>query len=146
MLCIQFWAPDDGRRTRLKHVEHFTEINTLCNVASCWLYLKIRMFSWWLKVCLLEKSQERALLFYLQFPADGYGAQFTLLCGAKNFLYCCVYSHSYGWCWLHVVVHTLARPLGGSSCCPPHHLNKNSLTCIAEACSAHITLLYKVHT
>jgi hypothetical protein len=38
-----FWAPDDGRRNRLKHVEHFTEINNLCNVASCWLYLKIRL-------------------------------------------------------------------------------------------------------
>ena len=37
---IQFWAPDDGRRKRLKHAEHFTEINKLCNVASCWLYLK----------------------------------------------------------------------------------------------------------
>jgi hypothetical protein len=24
-------------------VEHFTEINTLCNVASCWLYLKITL-------------------------------------------------------------------------------------------------------
>ena len=22
MLCIQFWAPDDGRRNHLKHVEH----------------------------------------------------------------------------------------------------------------------------
>jgi hypothetical protein len=22
MLCLQFWAPDDGRRNRLKHVEH----------------------------------------------------------------------------------------------------------------------------
>jgi hypothetical protein len=22
MLCIQFWAPDDGRRKRLKHAEH----------------------------------------------------------------------------------------------------------------------------
>jgi len=21
-LCIQFWAPDDGRRNRVKHVEH----------------------------------------------------------------------------------------------------------------------------
>jgi hypothetical protein len=41
ILFIQFWAPDDGRRTRLKHVEHFTEINTLCKVAPCWLYLKI---------------------------------------------------------------------------------------------------------
>jgi hypothetical protein len=42
ILCTQFWAPDDGRRTRLKHVEHFTEINTLCNVASCGLDLKIK--------------------------------------------------------------------------------------------------------
>jgi hypothetical protein len=41
MLYIQFWAPDDRRRNRLKHVEHFTEINKLCNVASCWLYLEI---------------------------------------------------------------------------------------------------------
>ena len=32
--------PDDGRRNRLKHVEHFTKINKLCNVASCWLNLK----------------------------------------------------------------------------------------------------------
>jgi hypothetical protein len=22
-LCVQFWAPDDGRRSRLKHVEHW---------------------------------------------------------------------------------------------------------------------------
>ena len=22
MLCVQFWAPDDGRRNRPKHVEH----------------------------------------------------------------------------------------------------------------------------
>ena len=42
MLYIQFWAPDDGRRNRRKHVEHFIEINQLCNVASCWLHLKIR--------------------------------------------------------------------------------------------------------
>jgi hypothetical protein len=32
------WAPDDGRRNRLKHVEHFIEINILRNVASCWLH------------------------------------------------------------------------------------------------------------
>ena len=43
MLCIQIWAPDDGRRNRLKHVEHFTEVNKLCNVASRWLYLKIHL-------------------------------------------------------------------------------------------------------
>jgi len=38
MLYVQFWAPDDGRKTRLKHVERLTEINKLWNVASCWLY------------------------------------------------------------------------------------------------------------
>ena len=37
------WALDDGRRNRLKHIEHFTEINKLCNVRSCWLHLKIRL-------------------------------------------------------------------------------------------------------
>jgi len=37
-LYVQFWALDDGRKTRLKHVEHLTEINKLRKVASCWLY------------------------------------------------------------------------------------------------------------
>ena len=42
--CVySFWPPDEARRNRLKHVEHFTEINNLCNVVSCWLYLKIRL-------------------------------------------------------------------------------------------------------
>jgi hypothetical protein len=41
MLYIQFWATDDGRRYCLKHAEHFTEINKLCNGASRWLYLEI---------------------------------------------------------------------------------------------------------
>ena len=39
--CSSFWAPDYGRRNRLKHVKHFTEINNLCNISFCWLYLKI---------------------------------------------------------------------------------------------------------
>ena len=37
MMYVQFCAPDDGRKTCLKHVECLTEIN-LRNVASCWLY------------------------------------------------------------------------------------------------------------
>jgi len=37
-LYMQFWAPDDGRKNHLKHVERLTEINKLWNVASCWLY------------------------------------------------------------------------------------------------------------
>ena len=40
-LYVQFWAPDDGRKDRLKHVERLTEINNLRNLASCWLYSAI---------------------------------------------------------------------------------------------------------
>jgi hypothetical protein len=25
MLCVQFWAPDDGRRNRLKHAQHWQQ-------------------------------------------------------------------------------------------------------------------------
>jgi hypothetical protein len=32
-LYVQFWAPDDGRKNRMKHVGHLTEINK-----SCWPY------------------------------------------------------------------------------------------------------------
>jgi hypothetical protein len=35
---LQFWAPDDGRKNRLKHVERLTEINKFWNVASWWLH------------------------------------------------------------------------------------------------------------
>jgi len=38
MLYVQFWAPDDGRKNRLKHVERPTEINKLEKVAYCRLY------------------------------------------------------------------------------------------------------------
>jgi hypothetical protein len=37
-LYMQFWAPDDGRKTRLKRVERLAEINKLWNAASCFLY------------------------------------------------------------------------------------------------------------
>jgi len=37
-LYERFCAPDDGRKSRLKHVQRLTEINKLRNVASCWLY------------------------------------------------------------------------------------------------------------
>jgi len=37
-LYVQFWAPDDEWKTRLKHAERLTEINKLLNVASCWMY------------------------------------------------------------------------------------------------------------
>ena len=34
-LYVQFSAPDDGRKNRMKHVERLTEKNKLRNVASC---------------------------------------------------------------------------------------------------------------
>ena len=34
-------APDDGWRYHPKHVEQFPEINKLCNVASCWIVIRI---------------------------------------------------------------------------------------------------------
>ena len=37
-LYVQFCAPGNGRKDRLKRVECLTEINKLRNVASCWLY------------------------------------------------------------------------------------------------------------
>ena len=36
---ISLWG--GGERNRLKHEEHFTEINKLCNATFCWLHLKI---------------------------------------------------------------------------------------------------------
>jgi len=35
---VQFSAPDDGQKNRLKHVERLTEIIKLRNFAACWLY------------------------------------------------------------------------------------------------------------
>jgi hypothetical protein len=32
-------APDDGWKYHPKHVEQFPDINKLCNVASCWIYM-----------------------------------------------------------------------------------------------------------
>ena len=34
-------APDDGWRYHPKHVEQFTDVNILCNVASCWIFVGI---------------------------------------------------------------------------------------------------------
>jgi hypothetical protein len=34
-------AHDDGWKYHPKHVEQFSDINKLCNVASCWIYTYI---------------------------------------------------------------------------------------------------------
>jgi hypothetical protein len=40
-----FWAPDDERKKRSKHVEHWQQYRILYNVASCWLCLRINITS-----------------------------------------------------------------------------------------------------
>jgi hypothetical protein len=35
------WAPDDGWKYHPKHVQQFPDINKLCSVASCWIYIGI---------------------------------------------------------------------------------------------------------
>jgi len=39
--AVDIVVPDDEWRYHPKHVEHFPEINKLCNVASCWRYIRI---------------------------------------------------------------------------------------------------------
>jgi hypothetical protein len=34
-------APDDGWKYHPKHVQQFPDINKLCNVVSCWIYIGI---------------------------------------------------------------------------------------------------------
>jgi hypothetical protein len=34
-------APDDGWKYHWKHVDQFPDMNELCNVASCWIYIGI---------------------------------------------------------------------------------------------------------
>jgi hypothetical protein len=34
-------APDDGRKYHSKHIEQVPDINKLCNVAPCWIYIGI---------------------------------------------------------------------------------------------------------
>jgi hypothetical protein len=34
-------APEDGWKYHPKHIEQFPDINKLCDVASCWIYIGI---------------------------------------------------------------------------------------------------------
>jgi hypothetical protein len=36
-------APDDEWKYHPKHVEQFPDINKLCNVVSCWIYIGIQL-------------------------------------------------------------------------------------------------------
>jgi hypothetical protein len=38
-------APDGGWKYHPKHVEQFPDINKLCDITSCWIYLRINVKS-----------------------------------------------------------------------------------------------------
>jgi len=61
-LYVQFWAPDDGRKNRLKHVERLTEINKLRKVASFLLYseneLAVLILIVLISICVLSDWEE----------------------------------------------------------------------------------------
>ena len=42
MIAAVVCVPDDGWRYHPKHVEQFPDINKLCNIASCWIYIGIQ--------------------------------------------------------------------------------------------------------
>jgi len=73
MLCVQFCAPDDGRRNRLKHVEQFIEINR--SRKCCILLVELQRYSntvWHLNVLQVTSpvlvSEDKAK--FLPFPLD----------------------------------------------------------------------------
>jgi len=79
-LYVQFWAPDDGRKNRLKHAERLKEINKLWNVASCWLYsVNVLVMHWPMNV----KFKENKLLLKTKCCAMWHFhvcSEFTMLC------------------------------------------------------------------
>ena len=100
-LYVQFWAPDDGRKPRLKHAERLTEINKLWNVASCWLYSATKPEIGW------PNSTHTALnLWRIPYVTS------TSCHNAINFLSVYVtalsheYRHHYGGCCIYRLMHS----------------------------------------
>jgi hypothetical protein len=56
---------DDGWKYHPKHVEQFPDINKLCNVASCWIYIGILLGAHYI----LHISRLRVNLIVLEFSA-----------------------------------------------------------------------------
>ena len=86
-------APDDGWRCHPKHVEQFPDINKLCNVASCWIYIGIYLGCtdpWTLNIYILcywkawvGRFSHAALYLFVSNRSSGHGRP---SCGRKNTL------------------------------------------------------------
>jgi hypothetical protein len=73
-------APDDGRKYHPKHVEQFPDINKLCNVASCWIYIGI-----------LLGAQHILHISRIRVKSEAYGSSY----GVSTLLVFTVYSYVY---------------------------------------------------
>ena len=60
MAYLGGWRPDDGWNYHPKHVVQFPDINKLCNVASCWIYIGILLGAH----CILHISRIRVNIQY----------------------------------------------------------------------------------
>jgi len=113
MLYTQFWAPVDGRKNGLKHVEHLTEINKLWNVASCWLNSADIITECFVRgCCQIEASSHNATACHKigkrntqnKFrPKHSYDGNELELYKTKLIYYSCsAISHAYTMCHLHM--------------------------------------------
>jgi hypothetical protein len=64
------YAPDDGWKYHPKHVMQFPDINKLCNVVSCWIYVYITILlgvHYILHISMIRVKEKVEL--YLYFPS-----------------------------------------------------------------------------
>jgi len=54
---------DDGWRYHPKHVEQFPDINKLCNVASCWIYVGILLAQSILRISRIRVTGSQGIAF-----------------------------------------------------------------------------------
>jgi len=94
-LYMQLWAPDDGRKTLLKHVQRLTEINKIekCRIllvvfCECWWSVCILADNWWqTKVCLGKYiAQVRPHLAFICLGLSSVSGSYSFLYFSKIFL------------------------------------------------------------
>jgi hypothetical protein len=57
-------APDDGWKYHPKHVEQFPDINKLCDVVSCWIYLYIGILLGARPILHISRIKVKSVLIY----------------------------------------------------------------------------------
>jgi hypothetical protein len=68
--CAVGGGPDDGCKYHPKHVEKFPDVNKLCNVASCWIYIGILLAHPVLHISRIRVNHQTIYLPSCVFPFD----------------------------------------------------------------------------